>query len=99
MNIEERLAPHGGLVMSFVLFLLFGVVVGALARLVVPAFKPGGWVVSMIIGIVGSFVGVLLGRMLFMCEEGEPAGFFMSLVGATLLVAGYHAMAQRSSAV
>lgn len=85
--------------MSFILFLLFGLVVGALARLVVPGREPGGWVVSMIIGVVGSFVGGLLGRMLFMYQEGEPAGFFMSLIGAILLVAGYHAIARRSTAV
>ncbi|WP_437307601.1 GlsB/YeaQ/YmgE family stress response membrane protein [Sorangium sp. So ce388] len=53
----------------------------------------------MIIGVVGSFVGGLLGRMLFMYREGEPAGFFMSLIGAILLTAGYHAIARRRSVV
>ncbi|WP_437288648.1 MULTISPECIES: GlsB/YeaQ/YmgE family stress response membrane protein [unclassified Sorangium] len=85
--------------MSFVLFLLFGLVVGALARLIVPGREPGGWVVSMIIGVVGSFVGGLLGRMLFMYREGEPAGFFMSLIGAILLTAGYQAITRRRSVV
>jgi uncharacterized membrane protein YeaQ/YmgE (transglycosylase-associated protein family) len=85
--------------MSFILFLLFGRVVGALARLIVPGREPGGWVVSMIIGVVGSFVGGLLGRMLFRYREGEPAGFFMSLIGAILLTAGYQAIARRRSVV
>jgi uncharacterized membrane protein YeaQ/YmgE (transglycosylase-associated protein family) len=80
---------------SLILFLLFGLIVGALARLIVPGREPGGWVVSMIIGVIGSFVGGLLGRALGLYREGEPAGFFMSLVGAVLLVAAYHAMTRR----
>lgn len=85
--------------MSIVLFLVFGLAVGALARLIVPGREPGGWLVSMLIGVVGSFVGGLLGRMLSIYREGEPAGFIMSLLGAILLVAGYHALARRQTAV
>jgi uncharacterized membrane protein YeaQ/YmgE (transglycosylase-associated protein family) len=80
---------------SLILFLLFGLIVGAIARLIVPGREPGGWIVSMLIGIVGSFVGGFLGRALGLYREGEPAGFFMSLVGAVLLVAAYHAMTRR----
>jgi uncharacterized membrane protein YeaQ/YmgE (transglycosylase-associated protein family) len=85
--------------MSFILFLLFGLIVGALARLIVPGREPGGWVVSMVIGVVGSFLGGLIGRALSIYREGEPAGFFMSLLGAIVLVAGYHAISRRSTAV
>ena len=85
--------------MSIILFLVFGLAVGALARLIVPGREPGGWVVSMVIGIVGSFLGGLLGRMLNLYREGEPAGFVMSLLGAIVLVAGYHALARRSAIV
>lgn len=81
--------------MSFILFLLFGLFVGAIARLLVPGREPGGWVVSMIIGVVGSMVGGMLGRVLFIYREGEPAGFIMSLAGAVLLVIGYHAVFHR----
>ena len=85
--------------MSLILFLVFGLAVGALARLIVPGSEPGGWLVSMVIGIIGSFIGGLLGRVLNLYQEGEPAGFLMSLVGAILLVAGYHALARRSAMV
>jgi uncharacterized membrane protein YeaQ/YmgE (transglycosylase-associated protein family) len=85
--------------MSIILFLVFGLAVGALARLIVPGREPGGWVVSMVIGIVGSFIGGLLGRMLNIYREGEPAGFVMSLLGAIVLVAGYHALARRRAIV
>ncbi len=81
--------------MHFILFLIFGLVVGALARLIVPGREPGGWVVSMLLGVVGSFAGGMLGRALGMYQEGEPAGFVMSLIGAIILVVGYHAIASR----
>jgi uncharacterized membrane protein YeaQ/YmgE (transglycosylase-associated protein family) len=81
--------------MHLILFLLFGLVVGALARLVVPGREPGGWIISMCIGIAGSFAGGLLGRGLGFYREGEPAGFVMSLLGAVLLLVLYHAFARR----
>ncbi|AKT40108.1 GlsB/YeaQ/YmgE family stress response membrane protein [Chondromyces crocatus] len=82
--------------MSIILFLLFGLVVGALARLLVPGREPGGWVVSIVLGIAGSFLGGFLGRALGFYREGEAAGFFMSLIGAVILVAIYHAVARRA---
>jgi uncharacterized membrane protein YeaQ/YmgE (transglycosylase-associated protein family) len=81
--------------MHFILFLIFGLVVGALARLIVPGREPGGWVVSMLLGVVGSFAGGMIGRALGMYQEGEPAGFVMSLIGAIILVVGYHALTNR----
>lgn len=81
--------------MSLILFLLFGLIVGALARFIVPGREPGGWIVSILIGVVGSFVGGFLGRALGLYREGEPAGFFMSLLGAVVLVIAYHAVAGR----
>jgi len=84
--------------MSIILFLVFGLVVGALARLIVPGKEPGGWVVWMILGVVGSMFGGFLGRALNLYREGEPAGFVMSLIGAILLVVGYHAIRGRTTA-
>jgi len=84
--------------MQIILFLVFGLVVGALARVIVPGKEPGGWIVSMVLGVVGSFVGGFLGRALNIYHEGEPAGFVMSLLGAILLVAGYHFVARRALA-
>ncbi|HEY4012569.1 MAG TPA: GlsB/YeaQ/YmgE family stress response membrane protein [Polyangiaceae bacterium] len=81
--------------MSLLLFLVFGLIVGALARLIVPGREPGGWVVSMLIGVVGSFIGGFLGRAIGLYRNGEAAGFFMSLLGAILLCVAYHAFARR----
>jgi uncharacterized membrane protein YeaQ/YmgE (transglycosylase-associated protein family) len=81
--------------MHFLLFLLFGLIVGALARLVVPGREPGGWIVSMAIGVAGAVVGGMLGSVLGFYREGEPAGFVMSLLGAVLLVVAYQAVTHR----
>ena len=86
--------------MSIILFLLFGLIVGAIARFVVPGSERGGWVVSMVLGVAGSLLGALLGRVLGIYSEGETTGgFFMSLLGAVILVAGYHALARRRALV
>ena len=81
--------------MHFVLFLLFGLIVGAIARLIVPGREAGGWLVSMAIGVAGAFAGGVLGRVLGFYREGESAGFVMSLLGAILLLIAYHAVAGR----
>jgi uncharacterized membrane protein YeaQ/YmgE (transglycosylase-associated protein family) len=82
-------------VMHFVLFLLFGLIVGAIARLIVPGREAGGWLVSMAIGVAGAFAGGVLGRVLGFYREGESAGFIMSLLGAIVLLIAYHAVAGR----
>ena len=81
--------------MNFVLFLLFGLVVGAIARVIVPGREPGGWLVSMAIGVAGALAGGLLGRALGFYREWESAGFVMSLFGAVLLLIAYHAVVGR----
>jgi uncharacterized membrane protein YeaQ/YmgE (transglycosylase-associated protein family) len=83
--------------MHLIFFLIFGLVVGALARFIVPGRERGGWIVSMLIGIVGSFVGGMLGRAFGIYRTGQSAGFLMSLLGAILLVVAYHAVARRRS--
>jgi len=85
--------------MHLILFLLFGLIVGAIARLIVPGREPGGWIISMLIGVVGSFLGGFLGRAIGLYREGEPAGFVMSLLGAIILVVAYHAITRRRALV
>jgi uncharacterized membrane protein YeaQ/YmgE (transglycosylase-associated protein family) len=81
--------------MSVLLFLVFGLIVGALARSIVHGKDPGGWILSMILGVLGSFLGAFLGRALGWYRNGEPAGFVMSLLGAVILVVAYHAITRR----
>jgi uncharacterized membrane protein YeaQ/YmgE (transglycosylase-associated protein family) len=82
--------------MNVILFLIFGLVVGALARLIVPGREPGGWVVSLVLGVAGAFLGGFIGRALgFYDADVTTGGFLMSLVGAIVLVGIYHAIAGR----
>jgi uncharacterized membrane protein YeaQ/YmgE (transglycosylase-associated protein family) len=81
--------------MHLLYFLLFGLIVGAIARLIVPGRESGGWPTSILIGILGSFVGGFLGRMFGTYGEGDPAGFLMSVFGAIVLLASYHIVARR----
>jgi uncharacterized membrane protein YeaQ/YmgE (transglycosylase-associated protein family) len=67
-------------------WILFGLVVGALAKLLMPGKDPGGFVVTTLLGIVGAVVGGFLGRLLGLYKEGEPAGFVGALLGAILLL-------------
>ncbi len=77
------------------LFLLFGLVVGVVARFLVPGREPGGWIVSMLIGVGGAMLGGFLGRVAGLYRPGQPAGFIMSLLGAILLVLCYHVVTMR----
>jgi uncharacterized membrane protein YeaQ/YmgE (transglycosylase-associated protein family) len=70
-------------------WILFGLVVGALAKLVMPGRDPGGIIVTMLLGIAGAVLGGFVGRALGFYGEGEAAGFLMSLVGAIVLLALY----------
>ena len=81
--------------MNLILFLVFGLIVGAVARFVVPGKEPGGWLVSMLLGVAGSFAGAFLGRALGLYRDGDSAGFVMSVIGAVLLVVLYHVVARR----
>jgi uncharacterized membrane protein YeaQ/YmgE (transglycosylase-associated protein family) len=85
--------------MHLILFLLFGLIVGAIARFLVPGSERGGWLTSMLVGVAGSYLGGFLGRALSLYRDGEPAGFLMSLLGAVLLLVGYHALVRRRGAV
>lgn len=80
--------------MNLIIFLVFGLIVGTLARLIVSGREPGGWVVSIAIGIAGSFAGGFIGRALGFYSFGEPTGFVFSLIGAIAVVLVYHAIAR-----
>ena len=72
--------------MSILGWIFFGLVVGLVAKLVMPGRDPGGIVVTMGIGIVGALLGGFLGRLLGLYHEGDPVGFFMAVLGSILLL-------------
>ena len=73
-------------------WIIFGLIVGALAKLVMPGKDPGGFIVTTLLGIVGAVVGGFLGRLLGLYQEGEPAGFIGAFVGAVLVLWIYRKM-------
>jgi uncharacterized membrane protein YeaQ/YmgE (transglycosylase-associated protein family) len=70
-------------------WIVFGLVVGAVAKLVMPGRDPGGFIVTMLLGIVGAVLGGFLGRAMGLYAANEPAGFFMALLGAIVLLTLY----------
>ena len=82
--------------LGFIWMLLIGLVVGALAKLIMPGRDPGGVFVTMLIGIAGALVAGFLGRLLGLYAVGQGAGFIMSLLGAILLLALYRLATHRT---
>lgn len=76
---------------------LIGLLVGAVAKLIMPGKDPGGFIVTMLMGIAGSFVATWIGQAIGWYREGQSAGFVMSVVGALLLLGIYHVMRRRSA--
>ena len=75
--------------MHFIWTLLIGLVIGAVAKFLMPGKDPGGIIITMLIGIAGSFVATYAGRALGWYQEGQAAGFIMSVLGAIVLLALY----------
>jgi uncharacterized membrane protein YeaQ/YmgE (transglycosylase-associated protein family) len=76
--------------------IVVGLVVGAVAKFVMPGDDPGGIVVTVLLGIAGAVVGGFLGRALGFYAEGQGAGFLMSVAGALLLLYGYRLVRSRA---
>ena len=81
--------------MTILGWILFGLVVGALAKLVMPGRDPGGFIVTILLGIAGAVLGGFIGRALGFYREGEPAGWVMAFLGSILLLFLYRMMVGR----
>jgi uncharacterized membrane protein YeaQ/YmgE (transglycosylase-associated protein family) len=77
--------------------LVIGLVVGAIAKLLMPGRDPGGCLVTILLGVAGAFVAEFLGRAIGWYEPGEPAGFIASVIGAMLLLLVYRLIKGRRS--
>ena len=67
-------------------WILFGAIVGAIAKLLMPGKDPGGFIVTMLLGIAGAMMGGFIGRALGWYGPNDRAGFLLSLIGAVLLL-------------
>jgi uncharacterized membrane protein YeaQ/YmgE (transglycosylase-associated protein family) len=73
-------------------WVLFGLVVGIVAKLLMPGRDPGGFIITTLLGIIGAVIGGFLGRSLGLYGPGEPAGFLMATLGAVVLLFIYRMM-------
>lgn len=76
--------------------IIFGLVVGVIAKLLMPGKDPGGIIITIILGIVGSVLGRWIGQALGLYGPEDAAGFIMSLLGAILLLGVYRMVAKRT---
>lgn len=76
-------------------WIIFGLIVGALAKLVMPGRDPGGIIVTMLLGVAGALLGGWIGQALGWYREGQSAGFIMSVLGAIALLFIYRMVVAR----
>ena len=76
-------------------WIIFGLIVGVIAKLLMPGRDPGGFVITILLGIAGALLGGFIGRALGMYGPGQSAGFFMALLGAILLLTLYRVLGGR----
>jgi uncharacterized membrane protein YeaQ/YmgE (transglycosylase-associated protein family) len=87
--------PHPSSRMHILYMLLIGLLIGALAKAVMPGRDPGGIIVTILIGIAGSLIAGYIGREMNWYTPNEPAGFIASIGGAVLLLAAYRLIVVR----
>ena len=81
--------------MNILWMLLLGLIAGAIAKLLMPGKDPGGWIVTIILGIAGSFVGGFLANALGMGDGDSTVGLIGSIIGAIILLAIYRLIVGR----
>jgi len=81
--------------MGIIAWILFGLVIGIIAKVLMPGRDPGGFIVTILLGIAGALVGGFAGRAMGFYGEGQSAGWIMSILGAVILLAIYRMMVRR----
>lgn len=82
---------------GFLGLILFGLVVGVIAKLLMPGKDPGGFIITILLGIAGALLGGWVGRAMGFYGPNEGAGFLMALVGSILLLAIYRMTLRRGT--
>jgi len=78
--------------MGILTWILFGLVVGVIAKLLMPGRDPGGFIVTILLGIAGALLGGFIGKAMGWYGEGDAAGWIVSILGAIVLLAIYRMM-------
>ena len=77
-------------------WIIFGLIVGMVAKLLMPGRDPGGFIVTILLGIAGALVGGYIGRAAGWYQEGDPVGFVMAVLGSIVLLVLYRLLGRRS---
>jgi uncharacterized membrane protein YeaQ/YmgE (transglycosylase-associated protein family) len=85
--------------MHILVTLIVGLIVGALAKLIMPGKDPGGVIITILLGIAGAFIAGALGHALGWYKVGDGPGIIASIIGAVILLAIYRAVIGRRHAV
>ena len=72
--------------MSVLGWIVFGLIVGIVAKFLMPGRDPGGMIVTILLGVVGALVGGFIGRALGWYREGDPVGFVMAVIGSIVVL-------------
>jgi uncharacterized membrane protein YeaQ/YmgE (transglycosylase-associated protein family) len=83
--------------MSIIWTLIIGLVAGALAKFLMPGRDPGGFIITMLLGVAGAFIATWLGQAVGWYQAGEGAGFIGAVVGAVILLIIYRMVMKRRS--
>jgi len=76
-------------------WVVFGLVIGIIAKLLMPGKDPGGFIVTILLGVAGALVGGFIGRAMGFYGDGQGAGWLMSILGAIILLALYRMLVRR----
>ena len=85
--------------MAILGWIVFGLVVGLVAKLLTPGRDPGGFIVTVLLGIAGAMLGGFLGRAVGWYREGDPVSFVMAVVGSIVLLVLYRLVARRPGGI
>lgn len=77
--------------------LIVGLVIGAIAKMLMPGKDPGGFIITMALGVAGSMLAYFIGARFGLYDQGEAAGIVASVIGAIILLAIYRAVSNRSN--
>ena len=83
--------------MHIIIWIIFGLVVGIVAKFLMPGRDPGGFIITTALGIVGALLGGWLGRAFGLYRDNEPAGFIMAVIGAVIVLFVYRMVSRRTS--
>jgi uncharacterized membrane protein YeaQ/YmgE (transglycosylase-associated protein family) len=81
--------------MHWIWTIVIGFVAGLIAKAVTPGSGPSGFWLTAILGIAGAIAATLIGQLMGLYAEGQPAGFIASVLGAVVLLVIYHLIAKR----